>query len=346
MNTDALKQLPALLLPWYNENARDLPWRKDTDPYHVWISEIMLQQTRVEAVQGYYTRFLEAFPDIASLAQAEEKKLLKLWEGLGYYNRAKNLQKAAGEILYNKDGVFPQTYDEILSLPGIGPYTAGAVASICFHLPVPAVDGNVLRVVTRLTENAAPIQLENTKKEIHCQLKKIYPKTNCGAFTQALMELGATVCTPNSPKCEKCPVTCVCEANHHNTVLKYPVKLPKKEKKSEERTLFYFLCNGKIALSKRNDTGLLSGLWQFPNIEGNLSLTEAISAAETFGTEPAEVLKERHETHIFTHIKWNMTCYYLRCHRQPDAFLWETFEEIKNSFPLPTAFRKFLEKIE
>lgn len=346
MNTDALKHLPALLLPWYKENARALPWRKDTDPYHVWISEIMLQQTRAEAVQEYYTRFIEAFPNISTLAQAQEKKLLKLWEGLGYYNRAKNLQKASREIVYSRDGVFPQTYAEILSLPGIGPYTAGAVSSICFDLPTPAVDGNVLRVVTRLTENSAPIQLQNTKKEIHTQLEKIYPKTNRGDFTQALMELGATVCTPQSPKCEKCPAADICAAYQKHSVSKYPVKLPKKEKKQEERTLFYFLCNGKIALTKRGGSGLLSGLWQFPNIKGTLSLSEALSAAETFGTEPTEILKERHEMHIFTHIKWDMTCYYLRCRRQPDTFSWETFEEIQNSFPLPTAFRKFLEKIE
>ena len=205
-NTDfQYNRLPKVLLPWYRANARDLPWRKDREPYHVWVSEIMLQQTRVEAVRGYYERFLKALPDIKSLAEIPEEALLKLWEGLGYYSRARNLQKTAKCILENHGGVFPKSYDAVRALPGIGDYTAGAVCSICYEMPTPAVDGNVLRITARMSGNTAPIDLPETKKAVANALKEVYPKGHCGDFTQSLMELGACVCTPKSPKCGGCP---------------------------------------------------------------------------------------------------------------------------------------------
>ena len=199
---DIFSQLPGLLLPWYEKNRRELPWRQDKEPYHVWLSEIMLQQTRVEAVKGYYARFLEALPTATDLAEASEETLYKLWEGLGYYTRVRNLQKAARQIVELHNGRFPTSYDDIRALAGIGDYTAGAICSICFDLPTPAVDGNVLRVCTRLTLDPSPIDKPATKKALTEALAAVYPKES-GTFTQALMELGATVCVPNgAPKCE------------------------------------------------------------------------------------------------------------------------------------------------
>ena len=204
--------LPGVLLPWYEKNARDLPWRHTKEPYRVWVSEIMLQQTRVEAVIGYYERFMEAFPTVQALAEADEARVLKLWEGLGYYSRARNLQKTAKLLTETQNGAFPDTAEALEKLPGIGAYTAGAVASICFEQPAAAVDGNVLRIIMRMTADDHPIDLPQVKKEIGEALCKVYPKGHCGAFTQALMELGACVCTPKSPKCEVCPTKSFCRA--------------------------------------------------------------------------------------------------------------------------------------
>ena len=292
------KQLPNTLLPWYKQNARKLPWRRDTEPYHVWLSEIMLQQTRVEAVRAYYLRFLEQLPDIKTLAEAPESQLLKLWEGLGYYNRARNLQKAASVIMEQYNGHFPNQYEDIRHLPGIGPYTAGAIASICFNQPYAAVDGNVLRIITRMTENDAPIDSIQTKNEIAAQLEKIYPKAECGQFTQALMELGATVCTPKSPKCSECPANGFCRAYANDTVLRYPIKQPKKDKRLEDRTVFLLECEGRYALTKRTEGGLLSGLWQLPNVLGRLDDSHALQTADTFGVQPVELYKKTHRVHI------------------------------------------------
>lgn len=344
--TDSIyKQLPDTLLPWYKQNARALPWRKDTKPYHIWLSEIMLQQTRVEAVWGYYLRFLEQLPDIHALAEAPESQLLKLWEGLGYYNRARNLQKAARVIESQYGGQFPNQYEDIRALPGIGPYTAGAIASICFNLPCAAVDGNVLRIITRMTENSAPIDLMQTKNEIADQLKKVYPKNNCGQFTQALMELGATICTPKSPKCEACPAKAFCRAYAHNTVMNYPVKLPKKEKRVEERTVFLLQYEDKYALTKRTENGLLSGLWQLPNILGKMDAEQALHTADSFGVQPVELYQQLNRVHIFTHIRWQMTCYHIQCALAQSDFTWATAQEIQTAYALPTAFRMFFDTL-
>ena len=240
-----LRELPSLLLPWYYANRRDLPWRKDREPYHVWLSEIMLQQTRVEAVKGYYARFLETLPTVAALSECDDDLLHKLWEGLGYYSRVRNLKKAARVVMTAHAGVFPRTHAEVLALPGIGAYTAGAICSICFGLPTPAVDGNVLRVFSRLTDDPSPIDLPATKKRVTETLSAIYP-AEAGDFTQALMELGATICGPNrKPDCEHCPCKGICRGYAHGTAEALPVKAPKKEKRQEDRTVFLFHCDGK-----------------------------------------------------------------------------------------------------
>lgn len=346
MNDKDLRFLPKLLVVWFSENARELPWRKDKEPYHVWVSEIMLQQTRVEAVKGYYERFLKALPTIESLANAKEEKLLKLWEGLGYYSRARNLQKAARVIVEKHDGVFPTDYEEILALPGIGEYTAGAISSICFEKPTPAVDGNVLRVISRVTENSAPITDAKVKKEITEKLKKIYPKKNCGDFTQALMELGATVCVPNgAPRCENCPLQKICLSHQNGTAEKLPVRAQKKARKKEMLTVFLLSHNGKIAVSKREDTGLLKGLWEFPNTKGALSKNEAAEYLATWGIVPKDIVQKVKRKHIFTHVEWDMTGYFFECKNENDAFLWKTKGELLEKIALPTAFRKFLSLI-
>lgn len=342
-NDPIYQKLSGALLPWYKQNARRLPWRQDTEPYHIWLSEIMLQQTRVEAVRAYYLRFLEQLPDIHALAAAPESRLLKLWEGLGYYNRARNLQKAARVIETQYGGRFPGRYEEIRALPGIGPYTAGAIASICFGLPCPAVDGNVLRIITRMTENDAPIDRMQTKTEISAQLQKVYPKNDCGQFTQALMELGATVCTPKSPKCTACPASSFCRAYKNGTVMQYPVKQPKKEKRLEERTVFLLQCGDRFALTKRTESGLLAGLWQLPNMLGKMGVKQALDTAGGFGAQPVELCKQMHRVHIFTHIKWQMTCYHILCAERSPDFVWATAQEIETTYALPTAFRMFFE---
>ncbi len=337
------KELPGLLSPWFLENARELPWREDREPYHVWISEIMLQQTRVEAVRGYYLRFLRELPDIQALAEAEEERLLKLWEGLGYYNRAKNLQKAAKLLISEYNGVFPSEYSEILKLPGIGEYTAGAIASTCFDEPVAAVDGNVLRVISRLTESYDDILKPAVKKSVKQKLEEVYPKTDCGVFTQALMELGATVCLPaGKPKCELCPVKSLCLAKKHGTQMELPVKTRKKDRMAEERTVFVLQCNGRIALRKREKKGLLAGMWELPNLQGKQDAAQALKTAELWECGPERLCKEVTRSHIFSHIRWDMVCFYIECKAMPDAFQWIEEPEIDASISIPTAFRQFL----
>ena len=346
MEQGQLNKLPDLLLPWYRENRRELPWRKDREPYHVWLSEIMLQQTRVEAVKGYYARFLDALPTIEALANCDDDLLHKLWEGLGYYSRVRNLKKAANVIMAHHGGRFPQRYGDIRALPGIGDYTAGAICSICFDMPTPAVDGNVLRVIARLTENADPIDLPARKKAVQEELAVVYPK-EAGEFTQALMELGATLCGPNwKPRCEECPCRDICLGAIHGTAEQFPVKLPKKGKKNEDRTVFVLSCDGKIALEKRPESGLLAGLWQFPNVSGKLESAEAIGQAEAWGLKGRNIRKMIERKHIFTHIRWEMRGVYLEVAEPVGDFAWLTAEQIRTEAALPTAFRQFWEEAE
>ena len=336
-----LKELPGLLLPWYEQHKRDLPWRQDREPYRVWLSEIMLQQTRVEAVKGYYARFLAALPTVEALAACDEALLLKLWEGLGYYNRARNLQKAAKIVA---ETGFPDTYEGLLALPGVGEYTAGAVASICFDRPVAAVDGNVLRVLSRYLADSRPITEQAVKKAVKADLEAVYPQEAPGAFTQALMELGATVCVPNgAPKCEACPLSASCRAFLEQTTDRFPVKPQKNRRKIEERTVFLLRCGDKLALEKRPARGLLAGLWQLPNVEGALSAEQAVRQAAAWGCEPHDLLSQRHKKHIFTHITWEMEGFTVTCGREDERFVWATPVQLEKEYALPTAFRQFLE---
>ncbi len=339
-----LSQLPGALLPWYHQYKRDLPWRADREPYHIWISEIMLQQTRVEAVKGYYARFLHALPTIDALAQCEDDVLHKLWEGLGYYSRVRNLKKAAQVVMAQHNGIFPRTHAEILALPGIGDYTAGAICSISYNLPTPAVDGNVLRVVSRLLDDPSPIDLPATKRAVTDDLAAVYPNA-AGDFTQALMELGATLCGPNrKPDCANCPCQNFCQGFQNGTAESLPVKSPKKEKWQENRTVFIFSCDGRYALQKRPSKGLLAGLWQFPNISGHADTAVCLAETEKMGLRPREILREVSRKHIFTHIIWNMKGIYLEVAEPAGDFQWFTEEEINTQAALPTAFRLFWEE--
>ena len=260
MGNSVIKQLPSVLLPWYREHGRALPWRQSREPYRIWLSEIMLQQTRVEAVKGYYARFLEALPTVEVLAKADDELLHKLWQGLGYYSRARNLKKAAVQIVEQYNGIFPVDYEQVLALPGIGEYTAGAICSIAFDQPKAAVDGNVLRVITRLTEDVTPIDSPTLKRSVREALEEVYPK-EAGAFTQALMELGATLCGPNwKPRCTQCPCRNFCGGYLHGTAEQFPVKKPKAKRREEQYTVFIVSCEGRFALEKRPAEGLLAGL--------------------------------------------------------------------------------------
>lgn len=339
------QNLPNILIPWYRANARDLLWRRDREPYHVWVSEIMLQQTRVEAVTEHYRIFLEELPDIKSLAEVSDEKLYKLWQGLGYYRRADNLKKCAQAIMEKHEGIFPTDHASVLALPGIGDYTAGAICSICFDQPTPAVDGNVLRVVTRLMCDDSPIDEQKTKRRITQALAEIYPEKDAGDFTQSLMELGATICLPNgAPKCDLCPIAELCEARKSNTVLQYPVKKEKKARRLEERTVFIFTCGVRLAICKRKETGLLAGLWQFPNIEGKLDAQQALDTAKEFGLHIRDITSQIEHTHIFTHVQWDMRAFYMTCDNMTEEFTWATLDEIQSTYALPTAFAMFIPK--
>jgi len=339
-----LNRLPGALLPWYEENKRDLPWRTDREPYHVWISEIMLQQTRVEAVKGYYARFLKALPTVKSLANCDDDSLHKLWEGLGYYSRLRNLKKAAIQIMERHNGRFPRTHAEVSALAGIGPYTSGAICSIAFDLPTPAVDGNVLRVISRLTDDDTPIDQPAFRKGITENLASIYPQ-QAGDFTQALMELGATICGPNrKPDCENCPCKEFCLGYIRGTAETLPVKLPKKDRKMQDMTVFILRCGESFALEKRESTGLLAGLWQFPNTEGKLQPQEALNWVEVLGMQPRDIHKILERKHIFTHIQWNMCGVYLEVAEKTIPFTWMDPEQVEKEAALPTAFRQFWEE--
>ena len=342
VQTAAVGALIDVLPGWYAAAARDLPWRRSRDPYGVWISEIMLQQTRVEAVRDYSTRSLSAFPDIQSLAAAPEEQVLKLWEGLGYYSRARNLQKAARIVMEQYNGVFPSEYTAIRALPGIGAYTAGAIASICFDQPTPAVDGNVLRVYARVCALPEPVDRPAVKKEITLALARMYPRTGCGTLTQALMELGATVCTPQSPRCAECPAREFCIGYREGKASLLPVRSPKPEKAIQRRTVFLFYWDGTLALERRPETGLLAGLWQFPNTQGDLTLEQAFALAQDYGLDPQRPLWERRAAHVFTHIRWDLHAYALAVRVPIPRFVWARPEQLQTQYALPTAFRRFL----
>lgn len=334
------------LLKWYRVNARNLPWREDHSPYRVWLSEIMLQQTRVEAVIPYFNRFLAALPSIRALAEAEEEQLLKLWEGLGYYTRVRNLQKAARMIMSNYDGEFPQDYAAIRSLPGIGEYTAGAIASIAFGQPAPAVDGNVLRVLSRLLESREDIRKPKLKAGFTEALRQVYPQKHCGDFTQALMELGATVCLPNGdPKCGECPLASICLAFRNGTFREIPVKTEKKPRRIEQRTILLIHCDGEFALRRRPPRGLLAGMMELPGLDGTYTIPGLRRHLEESGIHAEAIRRGIRSKHIFSHVEWHMESCELECPERPAGFEWFTLSDLRERVSLPTAFQPFASRL-
>lgn len=351
---DSLDRIAEPLLAWYDRGRRILPWREEPTPYHVWLSEIMLQQTRVEAVKPYYERFLKELPDIESLAGVEEEKLLKLWEGLGYYNRARNLKKAAMQIVIDYDGVMPGTYEELVKLPGIGSYTAGAVSSIAFGNPVPAVDGNVLRILARLRMDDRDILDAKVKKAVEEELAVVMPTDRPGDFNQALMELGAMVCIPNGmAKCEECPWKELCQARKEDRVLEFPKKAPKKPRSIEEKTILVLQDAEKVALHKRPAKGLLAGMYEFPWLEGHRSEKQVLEYLEELGMKAIRIRKLEPTKHIFSHKEWHMTGYAVRVDElaglgmdKKEPFLFIDPAETKDKYPIPSAFAAYADYME
>lgn len=330
--------LPRLLLPWFEKEKRDLQWRIDPTPYRVWISEIMLQQTRVETAKPYYERFLAALPDVRALAEANESLLLKLWEGLGYYRRARNLQAAAKTIMERHGGVFPSDPAEIRALPGIGDYTAGAVASIAFGLPVPAVDGNVLRVLSRFLASERDIDSAAVRKEFAARLAEVYPKDRCGDFTQSLMELGAMVCLPHgAPRCAVCPLRSLCLASRLGLTDRIPVRREKAARRIEEMTVLVVRCGDKVALRRRPSNGLLAGLHEFPNWAGRLSPEESARLLPVRDVRDAGSAK-----HVFSHVEWRMFLQTAVADSELPAFLWIPIRSLNGEIAIPSAFRAAL----
>lgn len=345
-NPTKLKTIVNPIVEWYRKNKRDLPWRHDPDAYRVWISEIMLQQTRVEAVKGYYDRFLRELPTVKDLAEAKEDKLLKLWEGLGYYNRVRNMQKAAQQIMIDYQGIFPDTYEEILKLKGIGNYTAGAISAFAYGISKPAVDGNVLRVISRIQGSFEDIMKQSVRKKIEQALEEVIPEDAASDFDQGLIELGAIVCVPNGePKCKVCPVKEICIAHEKNLTAEIPVKKKAKARKIEERTVLIFKDDKKIAIQKRPAKGLLAGLYEFPNLLGELSMDEVTEYSKNIGLMPVRIRKLPGAKHIFSHIEWHMTGYEVIVDElektNEKGFLFIHPEEIKRTYSIPSAFEKY-----
>ena len=336
-----LNALTAPLLTWYDLNGRTLPWRSVVTPYRTWVSEIMLQQTRVSAVIPYFERFMAELPDVAALADVPEERLLKLWEGLGYYSRARNLQKAAKIVVSDFGGALPQSYHALLSLPGIGEYTAAAIASINFSEPVAAVDGNLLRVAARVSGCADDIMDARVRKQFTAHLNDAIDLARPGAYNQAMMDLGATVCLPNgAPKCEICPARTVCEAYKNGLTEVLPVRAKKKARKIEERTVLLLFQGGKVALRKRPDTGLLASLWEFPSILGNLDESGVSLALAQMGLSAESIAPAGSAKHIFTHIEWDMKGYFADVAGENDDLIWADADAF-DALALPTAFKKY-----
>ena len=344
-----LYEMRESLVQWYRENKRDLPWRENPEAYRVWISEIMLQQTRVEAVKGYYDRFLKTLPDVQSLAEAEDDQLLKLWEGLGYYNRVRNMQKAARQIMVDYHGVFPSDYEEIRSLTGIGSYTAGAISSFAFGKPEPAVDGNVLRVLTRILADHSDIMKQSTKTKMEKALRKVIPEGSPSDFNQGLIELGAIVCVPNGePKCQECPVAHLCRAREEGRISEFPVKKKAKARRIEDKTILVFRDDEEIAIGKRDKKGLLAGLYELPNVPGHLSRKEVENYCKEIGLLPIRIKKLPAAKHIFSHVEWHMIGYDIRVDElektNKKEFLFIHPGEIEKTYPIPAAFEMYMPK--
>ena len=347
--TERLDAARGPLLSWYRENRRDLPWRENRDAYRIWISEIMLQQTRVEAVKPYFARFMEHFPTVQALADCEEEELFKCWEGLGYYSRARNLKKAAEIIVSEYGGALPADHAALLLLPGIGSYTAGAIGSIAFGLPVPAVDGNVMRVLSRVAGSYEDILKQAVKKKMELAVEetlKTLKEGEAGDFNQALIETGAIVCVPNgAPLCgAPCPFYTVCEARKKDLTAEIPVKTPKKKRKIEEKTVLLVEYGDKIAIKKRDDTGLLASLYEFPNLEGKLSGKEVLEQMKCRAVIEKELPTAKH---IFSHVEWQMTGYQVRLEDKEtgkkEPFLFVEPDRLEQEYPIPSAFAAYVD---
>lgn len=334
------------VVEWYRNHKRDLPWRHDVTPYRVWVSEIMLQQTRVEAVKPYYDRFLKELPTITDLAHAKEDRLMKLWEGLGYYNRVRNMQKAALQMTEQYGGEFPASYEEIRSLTGIGNYTAGAIGSFAFGIPKPAVDGNVLRVVSRILASREDIMKAKVRTAIERALEEVIPKEYPGDFNQGLIELGAIVCVPNGePKCGECPVAAFCRARKEGIAMELPVKTKAKGRKIEKRTVLVFHDNDTLAIQKRPAKGLLAGLYELPNVEGWLNQKEVIEYSRSIGLSPIRVRKLPDAKHVFSHVEWQMKGYEIRVDELEkncsQEMIFAKEEVLKEKYSIPSAFEAY-----
>lgn len=362
---DRLRAMNGPLISWYEEHARILPWREDPEAYRVWISEIMLQQTRVEAVKPYFERFLQNLPDVKALAEVEDDRLMKLWEGLGYYNRARNLKKAAEVIVNEYGGQMPSEYEALLKLPGIGSYTAGAIASIAFGRPVPAVDGNVLRVISRVTASYEDILRQSTKRWMEEHLKNTMPKDKASHFNQGLIEIGAIVCVPNGkPKCGECPLASICLARKQDLIGELPVKTPPKKRRVEERTVCILEDDTKVALRKRDNDGLLASLYELPNVEGYLEPDELCGAFGLDRSLVAVIEPLPKAKHVFSHVEWHMIGYRIRLKQAeaadlaqptapvqtrntilPSTYIAAEKSELKELYALPNAFGRYTKLI-
>ena len=344
-----LEEIVVPLLEWYDKQKRTLPWRSKPTPYRVWVSEIMLQQTRVEAVKPYFERFMKALPTVRKLAACPEEELLKLWEGLGYYNRVRNMQKTAQILVQENKGELPAQFDELMKLPGIGKYTAGAISSIAFGIPVPAVDGNVLRVITRITADERDISKDSVKQSIARDIQEIIPMRRAGDFNQALIELGAIVCVPNGPaKCHECPVAHLCEARQKDIIMELPKKAPKKARSIENKTVLLIKDGEKIAIRKRPKKGLLAGLYEFLNVEGHLSEDKVLELVKSYDLAPLFIQKLEDSKHIFTHKEWHMTGYAVRVEEleeETDGLLFVERETVEKEYPIPSAFGAYANQI-
>lgn len=355
LESPRMKETAKPLVEWFRKNKRDLPWRERMDAYRVWISEIMLQQTRVEAVKPYYERFLKALPDVRALAGVSEDRLLKLWEGLGYYNRARNLKYAACQIVEEYDGKFPETYEEIRSLKGIGSYTAWAISSFVYNIPKPAVDGNVLRVVSRITADDSDIAKAGTKSKIEKEIEEVIPRDAAGDFNQSLIELGAVVCLPNGePRCGSCPVSHLCLAHEQGRETEFPVKKKAKKRRIENRTVLLFRDAQKTAIRKRPAKGLLAGMYEFPNREGRMTYDEVVGYGKSLGLTPVRIRKLGNAKHIFSHVEWHMTGYEILVdeleksmadeNKEKGNIIFAEIRQLQEEYPIPSAFEAYMPK--
>ncbi|MBQ6602612.1 MAG: A/G-specific adenine glycosylase [Eubacterium sp.] len=339
------RQLPGLLLAWYDEHKRRLPWRDDPSAYHVWVSEIMLQQTRASAVIPYYERFLAALPDIKALAEAPEELLLKLWEGLGYYSRVRNMAKAARQVLEDYGGELPPEPERLCKLAGIGSYTAAAISSFAFGRKTPAVDGNLLRVFARLTDFAENIRTPAAKRLAAAFFDEIFPDSRPGDMNQALMDLGAKVCLPNgAPQCADCPLAELCLAKKAGRETLLPVMPAKKTRPSEERTVFVIRTADNVLLRRRPRKGLLAGLYEFPNEKGTFTKEDACSYCKNLGLSPVSVRVLPAAKHVFTHLEWKMTGFEI-CVAEDAAANFTAIADLKERIPLPSAFAVYTKAV-